>query len=58
MTSDPSVEVRRTFTNGIAFYRVYDGGKYLEIFDYFRNAMNFAKGLNKGPVRYVRNGAS
>jgi hypothetical protein len=57
--NDPasSVEVRRTFTNGVPFYRVYDGGRYLEIFDYLRNAMRFAKDLNKGPVRYVRNGA-
>jgi len=48
------VEVRQTFTRGVPSYRVYDGAAYLEIFDYWRNAMRFAKGLNKGLVRYVR----
>jgi hypothetical protein len=63
--SDPAsrvVEVRRTFKEGFPFYGVYDGANHLELFDYFENAMRFAKRfakvLNKGAVRYVRNGAA
>jgi hypothetical protein len=39
-------------------YWVYDGATVIELFDYWHNAMHFAKrfakALNKGPVRYVR----
>lgn len=47
------IEVRRIFKEGHAFYHVYDGEKWLELFDYKSNAMRFARGLAHGPVRYI-----
>lgn len=56
--SEPASSVEVRLIMGRLGYWVYDGATVIELFDYWHNAMHFAKrfakALNKGPVRYVR----